>query len=204
MLWTLDNALDFARYHSLMHCHCDAIANRSNLADSFCSGVIQTNNDALYKNMSSPLQEKPAIHALRRTPMSNHWLRGAAVPTCLVLFSVGWMDGGATSLAQDGKTGYAVVSAQGATEAEAYAAKELADYLGKMTGATFPVVPEDGAATAPGRIFVGWTDFAARHKIDAAQLGDEEWVIRTVDSDLVIVGGRPRGRGSSGIIQIHR
>ncbi len=125
--------------------------------------------------------------------MANYRLRGAAVPACLVLFSVGWMSGGASSDAQDDKTGYAIVSAQGATEAEAYAAKELADYLGKMTGATFPVVPEDGPATAPRRIFVGWTDFAARHKIDAAQLGDEEWVIRTVDSDLVIVGGRPRG-----------
>jgi len=51
MLWTLGNALACARYHNLMHRHCDlvAIANRSNLANSFCSGIIQTDNYRLYK-----------------------------------------------------------------------------------------------------------------------------------------------------------
>jgi alpha-L-arabinofuranosidase len=51
MLLTLDNALWCSRYHNLMHRHCDMIeiANRSNLTDSFCSGVIQTNNHALFK-----------------------------------------------------------------------------------------------------------------------------------------------------------
>ena len=48
MLWTLDNALACSRYQNFMHRHCDLIeiANRSNLADSFCSGIIQTNNSA--------------------------------------------------------------------------------------------------------------------------------------------------------------
>ena len=65
MLWTLDNALDCARYHNLMHRHCDAIeiANRSNLADSFCSGVLQTNNHALYKTPTYYVQELYANHA---------------------------------------------------------------------------------------------------------------------------------------------
>jgi alpha-N-arabinofuranosidase len=50
-LWTLDNALACARYHNLLHRYCDAvqIANRSNLANSFCSGIIQTDNHRLYK-----------------------------------------------------------------------------------------------------------------------------------------------------------
>ena len=45
-LWTLDNALRCSRYHNLIHRHCDLveIANRSNLTDSFCSGIIQPNN----------------------------------------------------------------------------------------------------------------------------------------------------------------
>ena len=49
MLWTLDNALWCSRYHNFMHRHCDLIeiANRSNLADSFCSGIIQTNGTGL-------------------------------------------------------------------------------------------------------------------------------------------------------------
>jgi alpha-N-arabinofuranosidase len=65
MLWTLDNALSCARYHNFMHRHCDAIeiANRSNLADSFCSGVIQTNNHALYKTPAYYVQELYANHA---------------------------------------------------------------------------------------------------------------------------------------------
>ncbi len=51
MLWTLDNALWCSRYHNFMHRHCDIIeiANRSNLADSFCSGIIQTDNHGLFK-----------------------------------------------------------------------------------------------------------------------------------------------------------
>jgi alpha-N-arabinofuranosidase len=65
MLWTLDNALHCARYHNFMHRHCDAIeiANRSSLADSFCSGVIQTNNHALYKTPTYYVQQLYANHA---------------------------------------------------------------------------------------------------------------------------------------------
>jgi alpha-N-arabinofuranosidase len=71
MLWTLENALDCARYHNFLHRHCDAIeiANRSNLADSFCSGVIQTNNHALYKTPTYYVQELYANHA-GQTPLA--------------------------------------------------------------------------------------------------------------------------------------
>src|SRR5262249_53705316 len=50
-LWTLENALACARYHNLLHRHSDliAIACRSNLTNSFCSGCIQTDNHRLYK-----------------------------------------------------------------------------------------------------------------------------------------------------------
>jgi alpha-L-arabinofuranosidase len=51
MLWTLENALACARYQNLIHRHCDlvALACRSNLTNSFCSGCIQTDNYRLYK-----------------------------------------------------------------------------------------------------------------------------------------------------------
>jgi alpha-N-arabinofuranosidase len=51
MLWTLANALACARYHNLLHRHGDIveIANRSNLINSFCSGILQTDNHRLYK-----------------------------------------------------------------------------------------------------------------------------------------------------------
>ncbi|MHB8638125.1 MAG: alpha-L-arabinofuranosidase C-terminal domain-containing protein [Fimbriimonadaceae bacterium] len=49
-LWTLENALACARYQNLMHRNCDIveIANRSNLTNSFCSGILQTDNRRLY------------------------------------------------------------------------------------------------------------------------------------------------------------
>ncbi|HLW67139.1 MAG TPA: alpha-L-arabinofuranosidase C-terminal domain-containing protein [Gemmataceae bacterium] len=50
MLWTLDNALACSRYQNLLHRHGDivTIANRSNLCNSFCSGIIQTDRHRLY------------------------------------------------------------------------------------------------------------------------------------------------------------
>jgi alpha-N-arabinofuranosidase len=50
-LWTLENALACSRYHNLLHRYCDVveIANRSNLANSFCSGILQTDNHRLFK-----------------------------------------------------------------------------------------------------------------------------------------------------------
>jgi alpha-N-arabinofuranosidase len=51
MLWTLANALACSRYHNLLHRNADlvTIANRSNLTNSFCSGIIQTDRARLYR-----------------------------------------------------------------------------------------------------------------------------------------------------------
>ena len=100
---------------------------------------------------------------------------------------------GALTLAREGQTTYSIVEAARATEPEKYAAKELAEFLGRVTGATFPIVAEEAAAGDDQRIYVGWTDFAARHGIEASGLGQEEWVIRTIGDDLALTGGRPRG-----------
>jgi len=50
-LMTLGNALACSRYHNLLHRNCDLveIANRSNLINSFGSGIIQVDNHRLYK-----------------------------------------------------------------------------------------------------------------------------------------------------------
>ncbi len=65
MLWTLDNALACSRYQNFMHRHCDLIeiANRSNLTDSFCSGILQTNNSDLFKTPTYYVQQLYALHA---------------------------------------------------------------------------------------------------------------------------------------------
>lgn len=68
MLWTLANALACARYHNLMHRHCDLveIANRSNLINSFCSGILQTDNHRLYKTPTYYAQQLYAMLAGER------------------------------------------------------------------------------------------------------------------------------------------
>jgi alpha-N-arabinofuranosidase len=64
-LWTLENALACARYHNLLHRHCHLvdIANRSNLTNSFCSGIIQTDNHRLYKTPTYYAQQLYATRA---------------------------------------------------------------------------------------------------------------------------------------------
>ncbi|MGA2623865.1 MAG: alpha-L-arabinofuranosidase C-terminal domain-containing protein [Bacteroidota bacterium] len=64
-LLSLDNALACARYHNFMHRHADIIeiANRSNLTNSFCSGIIQTDNLRLYKTPTYYVQQLYAHHA---------------------------------------------------------------------------------------------------------------------------------------------
>ncbi len=64
-LWSLENALTCSRYHNLLHRHADLveIANRSNLTNSFCSGIIQTDNHRLYKTPTYYAQQLYATRA---------------------------------------------------------------------------------------------------------------------------------------------
>ena len=96
MLWTLDNALWCSRYHNFMHRHCDMIeiANRSNLTDSFCSGIIQTNGTGLFKTPAYYAQQLYATHAGSR-PLK--------VRIDAELPSDPWLDTSAT-LSEDGCT----------------------------------------------------------------------------------------------------
>jgi alpha-L-arabinofuranosidase len=68
MLWTLANALACSRYHNLLHRQCDLveIANRSNLINSFCSGILQTDNHRLYKTPTYYAQQLYATLAGNR------------------------------------------------------------------------------------------------------------------------------------------
>ena len=98
---------------------------------------------------------------------------------------------GAT-LARDGKPVATIVLAAQATVPERTAARELADYLSKATGGQF--TQETEAATTQGAcIYVGPTSFARSKGLSLEQLGPEEWVMRTVGDDLILIGGRPRG-----------
>lgn len=99
----------------------------------------------------------------------------------------------ALTLAEDGKPAATIVLATGAIPSEQTAAQELADYLRQISGAAFPVVTEDHAPAQGSRLLVGPTTFARSQGLTPAKLGPEEWSIRTVGDDLIILGGRPRG-----------
>ena len=75
---------------------------------------------------------------------------------------------------------------------EKTAAHEISAYLGRMTG-TMPTVRTEGAAPAARALFVGDTAVARAAGIEVAKMGEEEWVVRSVDQGVVIAGGRPRG-----------
>jgi hypothetical protein len=97
------------------------------------------------------------------------------------------------TLVDNGKAVATLIVPAGANAATEAAANELADCLRQIGGAEFRIRPEDKAPANGTRIFVGPTAFAKSKGLAADKLGPEEWVMRTFGSDLVIIGGEPRG-----------
>ena len=71
------------------------------------------------------------------------------------------------------------------------AGRELAEYLGKVTGRPIAVV--DAPPATGGAVYLGDSAFARSKGIDCGKLAPEEWLLREVDGNLVIGGGSPRG-----------
>ena len=98
----------------------------------------------------------------------------------------------AMTLADKGVARAVVVVADDAMEPEKYAATELVAFLKQVTGAAFKVASKAPKDTP--RLLVGP---GAARQADATfsveGLGEEGIVLRTVGSDLILAGGRPRG-----------
>ncbi len=109
-------------------------------------------------------------------------------------------------IAEDGWSDYRIVVAETASPATRHAATELQQFLSEITGATLPIV-SDGAAATEHDIILGPSRHLDRLNtdIDLPALGDEGYVIRTVGSSLVIVGGEQRGTlyGVYGLLEDH-
>lgn len=86
-------------------------------------------------------------------------------------------------LADGGRAAMPVVLAVASTAAERTAAREVSDYLERVTGAPFAVVAADAVTADEPAIRVG----------PAAGFGPEQWRVRTSGASLVLEGGRPRG-----------
>ncbi len=102
--------------------------------------------------------------------------------------------GNAIQLATNGKTNYQIVVADEASTEIRAAAWELAEFLGQITGAEFPIVAASQAE--PGQqIILGQSKALADLKlpIDWEALGPEGFLISTVGNKLVIAGGPRRG-----------
>lgn len=99
----------------------------------------------------------------------------------------------AVTLAKDGKPAMVIVAPENLIPAEETAARELSDYLRKVTDGEFARVAEPEHDPKRPAIYVGPTEFAKRRGLNAATWGPERWAIRTAGDSLILVGGRPRG-----------
>ncbi len=126
--------------------------------------------------------------------MSKSRLTPVLLFLCLVFSNAGMAWGKINiNLSQSGQALMPIIISPEASPAEKYAASELQKYLNQITGATFTVtenIPETGNA-----IYVGLSESVLGRCPDFkfSKLGTEGILIRTVDGDLVLSGGYPRG-----------
>lgn len=101
-------------------------------------------------------------------------------------------NGKTLKLTESGKSDYTIVQNANPTAAEKYAVKELSYFLEKVTGVKFLIKNESDIKELQKGIYVGWTDYAKKI-MDLSSLGEEEWIIKTVDENLILTGSRPQG-----------
>lgn len=100
------------------------------------------------------------------------------------------------ALADAGTTGYAILLPRRPSGPEQRAAADLANWLGEMTGATFPVVQEGAGQTPAGPcISIGRTRLrmACRVGRPEIELGPDGYAIQAAGPHLFITGGNRRG-----------
>lgn len=109
-------------------------------------------------------------------------------------------------LADQGRSEFVIVVADDASPSTKYAAQELQRWLREMTGATLPIVSDEGQPR-PHEIILGDNAHLRRLKVDVdfAKLGKEGYVLRTQGPHLVIAGGALRGNlyGVYGLLEDH-
>jgi hypothetical protein len=98
----------------------------------------------------------------------------------------------AISLGREAGSCVRIVLADDASQPEQTAARELSEYLGKVTGTPFNVSAEKTAGAGPA-IYVGPTRFAAARGLNASAMDSEAWAVRSGPDFLLLAGGRPRG-----------
>ena len=98
---------------------------------------------------------------------------------------------GEVRIARDGRAEAAIVVAANASEPVQHAGRELARFLGEITGGEFEIVSEPNRNRS--NIFVVPEAGMRARRARARELGSDGIVIRTVGSNLFLSGGTPRG-----------
>ena len=98
------------------------------------------------------------------------------------------------TLASDGQARATIVLPPDPAPAEQTAGEELSDHLAQITGAVFSIAAPGAAVDGP-RILVGVSDTTRQIIGEEAisALADDDFIVRVVDNDLVLLGGTPRG-----------
>lgn len=92
----------------------------------------------------------------------------------------------------EGRTDYAIVIAANANSLEKEAARQLQQYLSKMSKIALPIV-EEREYKGKNAIYVGQTDFAKSQDINFDQLKKDGYVFKVFDNNFVIAGGSENG-----------
>lgn len=91
---------------------------------------------------------------------------------------------GDINLVTNGNTKHVIVLPEGASKNETRAARQLQDYLKRLSGASFKVISETALTTQPA-IFIGNTEHAEKY----AKQKNESFIIATDDKNVYIKGG---------------
>ena len=88
---------------------------------------------------------------------------------------------------------HSIYLGRGAAKPEVLAARELSEYLGRVTGRKFPVRFTSAYRSGNPAVFLGREASKLAAGFQQKEPGEQEWIFKTVGNDLVITGGSPTG-----------
>jgi hypothetical protein len=101
---------------------------------------------------------------------------------------------GNRTLVDNGQSSWKIITGGNASPSEKHAGKELQHFIGRISGVDIPIL-DDTSKMGKNEIILGNNNRLAELGvcIDWSRLGDEGFIIKTVDDKLLIVGGGLRG-----------
>ena len=96
-------------------------------------------------------------------------------------------------LIENNRSRYSIYVSDKAAQPEKFAARELQKCLNKMTGVRLPIV--NAYDQKIKLVYIGFKDVPQKMLagLNKDEFGKEEFIIRTVDGNMLIAGGEPRG-----------